>query len=51
MGVHFKEKEEKITLWMIIIGIITIAILSTALIVYLIRINTENDSQVLRRRT
>ena len=42
MGLHFKENEEKITLGMIIAGIICIAILSSILIVYLLNINNTN---------
>lgn len=34
MGVHFKENEEKISIGMIISGVIIMAILVTSLIVY-----------------
>lgn len=39
MGVHFRENEEKITMGMIIGGIIIIGLLMTSLIVYLISVN------------
>ena len=39
MGVHFRENEEKITIGMIIGGIIIIGLLMTSLIVYLISVN------------
>lgn len=42
MGVHFREKEEKITVGMIIAGIIIIAILVTSFIVYLLNANSSN---------
>ncbi len=44
MGVHFKENEEKITLGMVISGIVIIAILVTSLIVYLLNINSEKNN-------
>lgn len=44
MGVHFKENEEKITLGMIISGIMIIAILITSLIVYLLNINSSKNN-------
>lgn len=43
MGIHFKENEEKITLGMIISGIVIIAILVTSLIVYLLNINSAKN--------
>ena len=43
MGVHFKENEDKITMGMIISGIVIIAILVTSLIVYLININNSTN--------
>ena len=47
MGVHFKENEEKITLGMIISGIMIIAILVTSLIVYLLNVNsTKNNGEI-----
>jgi peptidase M23 len=47
MGVHFKENEEKITLGMIISGIMIIAILVTSLIVYLLNVNsTKNNGEL-----
>lgn len=42
MGVHFKENEEKLTLGMIIAGIIIIGILTASLIVYLLNVNNTN---------
>lgn len=42
MGVHFKENEEKLTLGMIITGIIAIGILVATLIVYLLNSNNSN---------
>ena len=42
MGVHFKENEEKITLGMIISGIVVIGILLTTLIVYLLNVSHSN---------
>ena len=42
---HFKENEEKITLWMIIGGIIIIGILLASLIVYLLNINSSNVNE------
>ncbi len=42
MGVHFREKEEKLTLGMIIAGIVIIAILVTSFIVYLLNANNAN---------
>ena len=44
MGVHFKENEEKITLGMIISGIMIIAILVTSLIVYLLNVNSAKNN-------
>lgn len=44
MGVHFKENEEKITLGMIISGVMIIAILVTSLIVYLLNINSSKNN-------
>ena len=44
MGVHFKENEEKITIGMIISGIMIIAILVTSLIVYLLNINSSKNN-------
>ena len=44
MGVHFKENEEKITIGMIISGIMIIAILITSLIVYLLNINSSKNN-------
>lgn len=41
MGIHFKENEEKITIGMIISGVVIIAILVTSLIVYLLNINNS----------
>lgn len=46
MGVHYKENEEKITLWMIIIGIGVISVLATILIVYLINSSLNKDSVI-----
>ena len=47
MGVHFKENEEKITLGMIVSGIMIIAILVTSLIVYLLNVNsTKNNGEI-----
>ena len=47
MGVHFKENEEKITIGMIISGIMIIAILVTSLIVYLLNVNsTKNNGEI-----
>lgn len=42
MGEHFRKNEEKITIWMIIGGIIIIGVLMTYLIVYLINVNKSN---------
>lgn len=44
MGVHFKENEEKITMGMIISGIMIIAILVTSLIIYLLNINSAKNN-------
>ena len=41
---HYRDKEEKLTIGMIITGIIIIAILLTSLIVYLLNINSTNLS-------
>lgn len=41
MGVHFKENEEKITLWMIIFGIILVAVLLITLISYILNIYSK----------
>ena len=49
MGVHFKENEEKLTLGMIIAGVIIIAILVTSLIVYLLNAsNSGAEGEVLQ---
>ena len=51
MGVHFKENEEKITMGMIISGIVIIGILMASLIVYMLNVNnskTEGDSEILQ---
>lgn len=50
MGVHFKENEEKITLGMIISGIMIIAILVTSLIVYLLNVNSTKNNGKLRAK-
>ena len=42
MGVHFKENEEKISMKMIITGVIIIGILVASLIIYLMNANTSN---------
>ena len=42
---HFKENEEKITLGMIVGGIVIIGILLTSLIVYLLNINSSNVNE------
>ena len=42
MGEHFRKNEEKITIWMIVAGIIIIGVLITSLIVYLINVNKAN---------
>ena len=42
MGEHFRKNEEKITIGMIIAGIIIIGVLMTSLIVYLINVNKTN---------
>ena len=47
MGVHFKEKEEKVTLGIIIAGIAIIGILIASLIVYLINVNSVNNGEDL----
>lgn len=51
MGLHFKENEEKVTLGMIIAGMVCIAVLITILIVYLLNINSKNIVDNIRRRT
>ncbi len=43
MGEHFKKKEEKITLGMIVIGIAIIAILGTSLIIYLLKASSNQE--------
>lgn len=51
MGVHFKENEEKITMGMIISGIVIIGILMASLIVYMLNVNkskTKGDSEILQ---
>ena len=42
MGEHFRKDEEKITIGMIVAGIIIIGVLMTSLIVYLINVNKTN---------
>ena len=42
MGEHFRKNEEKITIGMIVAGIIIIGVLMTSLIVYLINVNKTN---------
>ena len=44
MGVHFKESEEKLTLSMIIIGIVIIGILIATLIAFLMNTNKEIEN-------
>lgn len=46
MGVHFKENEEKITLGMIITGIVIIAVLLTSIIIYLLNIKANNSGNI-----
>lgn len=45
MGLHFKENEEKITLGMIITGIVCIAVLLSILIVYFINTASSNNNK------
>ena len=42
MGEHFRNNEEKITMLMIVAGVIIIGVLMTSLIVYLINVNKTN---------
>ena len=49
MGVHFKENEDKITIGMIISGVVIIAILVTSLIVYLININNSKNQEEIAK--
>lgn len=42
MREHFRKNEEKITIWMIVSGIIIIGVLISSLIVYLINVNKSN---------
>lgn len=50
MGVHFKENEEKISVKMIITGIIIIGLLIASLIIYLINANTSKaDESIIKQ--
>ena len=42
MGEHFRNNEEKITMLMIVAGVIIIGVLMTSLVVYLINVNKTN---------
>ena len=42
MREHFRNNEEKITMLMIVAGVIIIGVLMTSLIVYLINVNKTN---------
>ncbi len=46
MGEHFREKEDKITLGMIVAGVGIIAILITSLVVYLLSTEDKNTGEV-----
>lgn len=45
MGMHYRDNEEKLTIGMIIAGIIIIAILLTSLIVYLLNVNSTKINE------